>query len=104
VVPCVLLVGGDPTLESLCRQSAALAAGARLETCDMASLTTRAAELRPFALVVPRELMEFDPDEFVALARAVNAVLVPIGAAEAAAPSSRAGLVKALRDANQRRT
>ncbi|MBK9002099.1 MAG: hypothetical protein IPM35_40760 [Myxococcales bacterium] len=103
VLPCVLLVGIDSSLEPLCRQSAALAAGARLETCDMASVTTRAAELRPFALVVPSEILDFDPAEFVALARTVNAALIPLDSARASAPGARAELVKALRDAHQRR-
>lgn len=103
VLPCVLLVGADPSLHTLCRQSAALASGSRLEICDMASVTTRTAELRPFALVVPRELLDFDPAEFVALARTVNAALVPLETADAASPGSRAELVKALRAAFERR-
>ncbi len=99
----MLLVGSDPSLEPLCRQSAALAAGARLEICDMTSVTTRAAELRPFALIVPREILDFDPAEFIALARTVNATLVPLETQRATAPAARAELVKALRDAHQRR-
>ena len=102
VLPCVLLVGVDPSLEPLCRQSAALASGARLEVCDMASVTTRAAELRPIALIVPRAILDFDPAEFIALARTVNATLVPLEA-DPSAPGARANLVKLLRDAHKRR-
>lgn len=78
VVPCVLLVGVDSEHEALCRQCATHAAGARLVTCDVASVTTRAAELRPLALVVPSDILDFDPEEFRALARTVNAALVPL--------------------------
>jgi hypothetical protein len=85
-------------LETLCRQSAALAAGARLETCDMASLTTRAATLRPFALLVPTSLLDFDQSEFVALARTVNADLIAVDEA-----THRTDLVRALREARERR-
>lgn len=104
VLPHVLLVGSEPGLEALCRQSAALAAGARLETCDVANVTTRAAELRPFALVVQREILDFDPAEFEALARTVRAELVPIDGDLGREPKARAELVRALRDAFRRRS
>jgi len=78
VAPSVLLVGvGDPH-ETLCRECAEHAAGARLELCSMAEVTTRAAELRPLAIIVPSDILAFDPTEFQALARTVNATLIPL--------------------------
>lgn len=103
VAPCALLAGVDSTLTAVCRQSTAIAAGARLEVCDMGSLTNRAAELRPFALIIPRDLLDFDPTELIALARTVSAVLVPIEPERTATPLGRAELVRALREAYQQR-
>jgi len=103
VLPCVLLAGNDPNLASVCRQCAALAAGARLEVTDMGALTTRAAELRPFAIVVPEDLLDFDPEEFVALARTVNATLVPISIEAPRDREVRAELVARIRTAYEKR-
>ncbi len=103
VVPCVLAVGADAELEPTLRQCAALAAGARLESCDMGSVTTRAAEWRPFAIVVPQELLEFDPAEFLALARTVKAELIPLAAEQARSPSFKQDLTASLRAAYQHR-
>ena len=103
VVPCALLAGFDSNLTAVCRQSTAIAAGARLEVCDMGSLTNRAAELRPFALIIPQALLDFDPAELVLLARTVNAVLVPIDPVRAITQLGRAELVRALREAYQQR-
>ncbi|MBI3200609.1 MAG: hypothetical protein IT377_27895 [Polyangiaceae bacterium] len=101
VVPCALLVGVDSKLATLCRQSTAIAAGARLELCDMASVTSRAAELRPFAVIIPRELLDFDPSELIALARSVRASLIPLETDRVSTQLGRAELVRALRDAYQ---
>lgn len=102
MLPSVLLVGAASELIPICRQSAALAAGAPLEVCDVASVTTRAATLRPFALLVPQEILEFDQAEFVALARTINATLIPLATERAGEPALRAELVGALRDAHKR--
>ena len=104
VIPCVLLVGGGRELEALLRQCAALAAGARLEVCDVGSVTTRAAEWRPFAIVVPNEVLEFDPAEFIALARTVRAELVPLMTERVNNPRFKSELVAALRAAHERKT
>lgn len=101
VNPCVLLVSvGDPN-EALYRQCATQAAGARLEVCDVASVTTRAAELRPLALLVPSEILEFDPSEFVALARTVDSALIPLETAQPVR-QMQAQLLQALKSASQR--
>lgn len=78
IAPNVLLVGMGNPHEELCRQCAEHAAGARLEVCDVASLITRAAELRPLAIIVPSHILAFDAAEFSALARTVGAVLIPL--------------------------
>jgi hypothetical protein len=103
VIPCVLLVGADERLEPVLRQCAALAAGARLEVCNVNAVTTRAAEWRPFAIVVPSDVLEFDPAEFVALARTVRADLVPLSSGRATDSRFRQEVVAALRAAFQHR-
>ena len=103
VVSCVLLVGIGSELEAFCRQCAAVAVGARLEVCDVASATTKSAEWRPIAIVVPQEILEFDPDEFEALARTVNATLVSLDTHQKSSPALKGELVAAIRAAHVRR-
>jgi hypothetical protein len=103
VIPCVLLVGGDRAVEPVLRQCAALAAGARLEVCDVSTVTTRAAEWRPFAIIVSNDVLEFDPAEFVALARTVKADLVPLLDGRPTDARFRQEMVAALRSAYRHR-
>jgi hypothetical protein len=102
VAPSILLVGPGNPHEALCRECAQHAAGAKLETCSMANLTTRAAELRPLAIIVPSEILAFDPSEFQALARTVNAALIPLRA-DLPADEIGDGLIGALFEAASRR-
>jgi len=102
VAPCVLLVGQDSPHEGLCRECAEHAAGAKLEICSMSNLTTRAAELRPLALIVPSDILAFDPTEFQALARTVNATLIPLRA-DLPADEIGEGLIGAIFEAASRR-
>jgi hypothetical protein len=78
VIPCVLLIGADEGVTSLVRRCAALAVSARLEITDVESMGTRAAEWRPFAILVQTSLLEFAPEEFIAVARSVGARLVTL--------------------------
>ena len=103
VVACVLMVGNEPGLEDLCRTCADFAAGARLVTADVGEMSTRAAQWRPFAIVVPSSVNEFDPDEFTALARSVNAELVTVAPEEIGDPLFKNRLISTLREASRRR-
>jgi hypothetical protein len=98
VMPVVVLVSGSPELLSTCQKSAALAAAARVETCTLEGAATKIATWRPFAIVVPDPLYEFDPKEFQALARDVRATLVTVADP---LPDDRArnALVPALKEA-----
>lgn len=78
VIPCALLVGGDPELERACRTAVARAAAARLQSCSVAEVATAAARFKPFALLVSDAVYEFDAAEFDALARTVGAMLIRI--------------------------
>ena len=102
VAPSILLVGARSPHEALCRECAAHAAGATLEICSMAELTTRAAELRPLAIIVPSDILAFDPSEFHALARTVNATLIPLRA-DLATEEIGDGLIGAIFEAASRR-
>jgi len=97
-----LLVAVNHPLEAACRRAAAGADEARLEVCDVASATTQAALHRPFALLVPSDILEFDPDEFRALAKTVNASLVRLPN-EADSDRLVARLIEALSGASARR-
>jgi hypothetical protein len=99
----VLLVAVSHPLETACRQAAAQAAEARLEVCDVSSATTQAALHRPFALLVPNDILEFDPEEFRALAKTVNASLVRIPN-ETDSKRLVARLIEALSAASARRS
>ncbi len=103
VVACVLLLGNEPGLEDLCRVCIEFAAGARLIVSDVRGMTTRAAQWRPFAIVVPSSIVEFDPDEFAALARSVDAQLVTVPRERISDPLLKNDLITAFRNALQRR-
>jgi hypothetical protein len=47
-------------------------------TCAMREVQTRAAELRPFAIVMHEDMYAFDSAEFDALARDVRAALIVV--------------------------
>jgi len=60
-------------------QHAALtASGAHLIFASVAHVATVAAEVRPYALIVPRVVYEFGGDEFDALARDLDTELVVV--------------------------
>jgi site-specific recombinase len=77
-IDVVLVVGGSQSLIRVVRESVVKLKRADLVTCDMRAAQTRAAELRPFAIVMPDELHAFDSAEFAALARDVGAQLIVV--------------------------
>jgi hypothetical protein len=103
VVACVLLVGNEPGLEDLCRVCMEFTGEARLVVSDVATMTTRAAQWRPFAIVVSSSIAEFDPDEFAALARSVDAHLLTVPSERIADPLLKNALITAFRNAFERR-
>ena len=44
--------------------------------CDLTSVRAAAALARPFAIIVPEDLYQFDPGEFDAISRAAAASLI----------------------------
>jgi hypothetical protein len=75
--PVVLAVGCPPDLLARCAR-ALEGIGVALRTCDFLNAATAVAERRPLAMVMPNDLYAFDPDEFDALARDVQASLVRV--------------------------
>jgi hypothetical protein len=75
--PIVLVAGGPEELVLAARR---IAGGESptivVEACGAVSVASAAASLRPFAIVVSQDIYAFDSEEFVALARDVQADLV----------------------------
>jgi hypothetical protein len=93
-VPVVLVAGGPDELVLGAREASSVQSPTiAVETCSAVDVATIAARLRPFALVVSEDIYAFDPDEFSALARDVQADLVVIKIT----PKSAAFLEQALR-------
>ena len=103
VLPAVLLVGSEPGLFELCQICADFAASARVVISDVAGMSTKAAQWRPFAIVVPISIHEFDPTEFAALARSVNAELITVSPERIPDALFKNDLITAFRDALRRR-
>jgi hypothetical protein len=89
-IPTIVLINTRPELLTridLCVRD--LEDIPKLQSVELKDAATVIAELRPFAVLVPTVLFEFDPSEFVALARDVGAMVVaydsdePIDALEA---------------------
>ncbi len=73
----VLVAGGPDELVAASRQVAtAESPMITVEACGAASVASMATSLRPFALVLSQDIFAFDPEEFTALARDVQADLV----------------------------
>jgi len=76
-VPVVLVVGGPDALIEAARSVAGVESGLILvESCSAMNVATAATQRRPFALVISQDIFAFDPEEFAALARDVQADLV----------------------------
>jgi hypothetical protein len=77
--PTVLVAGGpDALVQAACRVAERESRAINVEACAAASIATLAARSRPFALILSADLFAFDRDEFVALARDVQADLVVV--------------------------
>ncbi|NUO52045.1 MAG: hypothetical protein HOV80_24605 [Polyangiaceae bacterium] len=74
----VVLVGAYGELVETVRQAALYASGARTIETQLDNLATVAAELRPYAIVVPRDLYDFGGSDLDALARDIDAGLVVV--------------------------
>jgi hypothetical protein len=74
--PVVVVVGGSDALVQACHEVVRRGVPARVEPCDLANVTTVVARWKPYAIVVPDTLLEFDAQEFQALARDVRAQIV----------------------------
>jgi hypothetical protein len=77
-IEAVLVVGSSRPLIQAVQQSVGKLRGADVVTCELRDVQTRAAQLRPFAMVIAEHLYAFDPLEFDALARDVRAELIVV--------------------------
>lgn len=91
------MIGGTGRLQQLANQAAASASGARVIRAEMADAATVCAELRPYAILVTKDVYEFGGSEFDALARDIDAGLVVVPEQIAAPVLSAALLDEAAR-------
>lgn len=94
---CVVLIGGTGRLEQLANQAAISASGARVIRAEVSDAATVCAELRPYAILVAKDVYEFGGSEFDALARDVDAGLLVVPEQIAAPVLSAALLEEAVR-------
>lgn len=98
----VVVVGGpDALVEAVRRCSGAVSRSARVIRTQLASAATQIARERPFAIVISKELYEFDADEFDALARDVAATLLDLPTAKVSVETLCQRLLPLLRHAFQ---
>jgi hypothetical protein len=101
--PVVLVAGGPETLiKSAQAVARAESNSIVVEACGAVTIATVAATLRPFALVLNQDLFAFDPDEFTALARDVQAELVVVKVTGATASFLEQALRPSVRTAFRR--
>ena len=101
--PVVLVVGGpDELLAATLRVAGGESPSIEVAACAAAAAATEGARLRPFALVLSQDIYGFDPDEFSALARDVNADLVVLKISSANATFLEQALRPSLRTAYRR--
>jgi hypothetical protein len=75
--PVVLVVGGPDELAEAARRVAQRESPTiTVEVCGASDAASAASSSRPFALVLSQDIYGFDPNEFAALARDVQADLV----------------------------
>jgi hypothetical protein len=76
-VAVVLVAGGPEELVAAARRVVGAESPAIVvEACGALTTASMATQLRPFALVLSHDIFAFDPDEFSALARDIQADLV----------------------------
>lgn len=101
--PVVLVAGGPEELVQAAREIMRVESGAvDVEACGAITIATVAASLRPFALVLSQDLYAFDPEEFAALARDVQAELVVVKVTANTGPLLEQALRPSLRAAFRR--
>jgi hypothetical protein len=76
-IEAVLVVGSQALIRAV-RDSVRKLGRADVVTCEVREAQTRAAELRPFAIVMYDDVYAFDSTEFDALARDVRAELIVV--------------------------
>src|SRR5262245_6320239 len=101
-LPLVLLVGASPGLVERCCDAAA-AAAVGVKECDLARLATQAALWRPLVIILPRDLYDFDPSEFDALAKDVGARLVTLVSEDVTIEELEREMVHAVEEAERDR-
>lgn len=95
-VPLVLVVSCRPSLVELIRLAAEPTDAIVLE-CDPRSVRALVRLWRPFALVLPRRLLESDPTTYERIALRYRARPVPIEDADASERQLRRELISAVR-------
>src|SRR5688500_6928660 len=77
--PVVLVAGGTDELLAAAQRAAQIESPSIVvEACGAVTAATVAASVRPFVLVLSQDIYSFDPTEFSALARDVQAELVVV--------------------------
>jgi len=102
-IAAVLVVGGSRSLIKTVRRAAHGVQCTEVVTCAVREASTRAAELRPLAIVLNEDVYAFDAAEFDALARDVRAELVVIATDARDAIRSADALRTTLTTASERR-
>lgn len=74
----VVLVATSPALTVTAKQAVLEASGGQAIGADLTSVATVAAELRPYAIIIPRDVYEFGASEFDALARDLDTGLIVV--------------------------
>lgn len=76
-IPSVVLITPRPELlAALERVVEGIDEAPRVKTADLKDAATMVAEWRPFAVIIPADVLAFDPGEFQALARDVGAEVI----------------------------
>lgn len=99
----VLVVAGSPSLLKAVHRGTRNLQATAVVTCSVREAPTRAAELRPLAIVMHEDVYAFDSTEFHALARDVRAELITVATAARGAVCLAEKLEKAISSAFERR-
>jgi hypothetical protein len=94
----VLIAPGPELLAALERVVQGIDEAPRVKTADLKDAATVVAEWRPFAVIIPADVLAFDPGEFQALARDVGAEVIAYDA-DASSHDVAAGLLPGLQAA-----
>lgn len=101
--PVVLVAGGPDELFAAAQRAAQIESPSIVvEACGAVMAATIAASVRPFALVLSQDIYSFDPAEFSALARDVQAELVLVKVSDANVGFLEQALKPSLRSAFRR--